>query len=184
MKELKFLFIAAILSTLMFTSCSENPEDEVEELITTVEYTLTPSDGSAQVSMTFRDTDGDGTPEELATSGPITAGVTYAGALEFWNETEDPMERVTEEIEEEDDEHQVFFQSTLAGLSVGYADLDENGLPVGLLSTVVGTTAGQGSLTITLRHEPAKTADGVEGGDITNAAGETDIEVTFDIEVR
>jgi len=123
MKELKFLFTAALLSTLMFTSCTEDPEEETgEELITTVEYTLTPNDGSAQVSMIFRDSDGDGTPEELSTSGPLTAGVSYSGSIQFWNETEDPAERVTEEIEEEDDEHQVFFETTLVGLNVAYND--------------------------------------------------------------
>ena len=40
------------------------------------------------------------------------------------------------------------------------------------------------SYTITLRHEPAKTATGVSGGDITNAGGETDIEVVFDVTVE
>ena len=37
---------------------------------------------------------------------------------------------------------------------------------------------------MTLRHEPAKDASGVAAGDITNAGGETDIEVTFDVTVE
>ena len=168
----------------MFTACSDDPEDETaEELITTVEYTLTPNDGSAQVSMVFRDTDGDGTPEELTTTGQIMAGVSYAGDIQFWNEVEDPAERVTEEIEEEDDEHQVFFETTLVGLTVAYNDTDDNGFPVGLSTTLTADTPGEGGLRITLRHEPDKTADGVQNGDISNAGGETDIEVTFTFEV-
>jgi hypothetical protein len=39
-------------------------------------------------------------------------------------------------------------------------------------------------LKITLRHEPNKKASGVVGGSITNAGGETDIEVSFDVEVK
>jgi len=45
------------------------------------------------------------------------------------------------------------------------------------------TDPGEGGLRITLRHEPNKTAAGVQNGDITNAGGETDIEVTFTFEV-
>ena len=32
-----------------------------------------------------------------------------------------------------------------------------------------------------LRHEPDKSAAGVSSGDITNAGGETDIEVSFNV---
>ncbi|HBK71516.1 MAG TPA: type 1 periplasmic binding fold superfamily protein, partial [Flavobacteriaceae bacterium] len=35
-----------------------------------------------------------------------------------------------------------------------------------------------------LRHEPNKSASGVSDGDITNAGGETDIEVIFNITVQ
>jgi len=34
---------------------------------------------------------------------------------------------------------------------------------------------------VTLRHQPDKGAIGVSDGDITNAGGETDIEVLFDV---
>ena len=35
------------------------------------------------------------------------------------------------------------------------------------------------TMTVILRHEPNKAGAGVSDGDITNAGGETDIEVTF-----
>ena len=38
---------------------------------------------------------------------------------------------------------------------------------------------GHGQFTVTLRHEPDKSAQGVSAGDITNAGGETDIEVSL-----
>jgi hypothetical protein len=37
---------------------------------------------------------------------------------------------------------------------------------------------------VTLRHEPDKGAAGVSGGDITNAGGDTDIEVTFPVVIE
>ena len=89
------------------------------------------------------------------------------------------------EIEEEGDVHQFFFQPE-AGLflSFDYTDTDSEGYPVGLLSTAQTGFARVGALTVTLRHEPDKHAAGVEDGDITNAGGETDIEVTFDVVIQ
>ena len=43
---------------------------------------------------------------------------------------------------------------------------------------------GSGTITVTLRHEPNKDAAGVSSGDIANAGGETDIEVTFNVEIQ
>jgi hypothetical protein len=67
---------------------------------------------------------------------------------------------------------------------VAYGDVDGNGKPLGLQTTVVTGDVSTGTLTITLRHEPDKSAAGVSGGDLTNAGGETDIEVTFDVTVQ
>ena len=85
---------------------------------------------------------------------------------------------------EEDLEHQVFFSTSVSGMTISYNDMDDDGNPLGLSSIVNTSTADNGTLTIILRHEPAKDADGVSDGDITNAGGETDIEVTFNIDVE
>ena len=102
----------------------------------------------------------------------------------MWNQSLTPAENIGEEVAEEDDEHQFFFQSTVAGLTVEYGDNDDNGNPLGLLTTVSTGVAGTGTLTVTLRHEPDKNAAGVSDGSIDNAGGETDIEVTFPIDVQ
>jgi hypothetical protein len=65
-----------------------------------------------------------------------------------------------------------------------YDDSDSNGDPVGIVTTVHTGDTGNGLLTITLRHEPDKSATGVAGGDITNAGGDTDLEVTFPVMVE
>ena len=90
-----------------------------------------------------------------------------------------------EEVEEEDDEHQ-FFYTVGSGLAAQteYANFDGDGNPLGTVFILTTGAASSGSLTFTLRHEPNKTASGVNEGDISNAGGSTDIEVTFALVVE
>ena len=145
---------------------------------------MTPVGGGTTVTMTFTDLDGEGGADAVVTIEALAANTTYNGSLELLNETETPAEDITAEIQEEDEDHQFFFQSTEAGTSVAYADMDANGKPIGLASTLTTTAAGMGQLTIILKHEPTKDAAGVSDGNIANAGGETDIEVTFDLDVQ
>ena len=41
-----------------------------------------------------------------------------------------------------------------------------------------------GTITITLRHEPNKGGEGVSNGDITNAGGETDAQVSYNVSLQ
>ncbi|MFK7970941.1 MAG: type 1 periplasmic binding fold superfamily protein [Bacteroidia bacterium] len=179
------LFILGSIGLLAVSCEKEIPPipDEVE-LITTVTYTLTPEGGGTPIVFRFEDLDGDGGNAPNIAGATIDAKTTYDGALTLLNEQESPAEDITEEIAEEDLEHQFFFQSDLAGLTVQYADSDSLGNPVGLATKIAGTTAGSDTLIIILRHEPNKSGSGVAEGDITNAGGETDIEVKFPITVR
>jgi hypothetical protein len=181
------IFSTLFLAITCFTSCSN--DDKViapiaEEVITQAVYTLiSQADPSNIVVFTFLDADGEGGLDGTSSvTGTLNAGTVYDGALTFANTIEG--EDITEEINEEKEEHQVFFQSTVDGMTIAYADVDANNAPVGLSSTATTGDAGTGTLTITLRHEPTKDADGVSSGDITNAGGETDIEVTFDVTVE
>ena len=110
----------------------------------------------------------------------LAANTTYSVRLEFLNELEDPAEDITEEIEEEDLEHQVFY-SAGGDLNVGveYANFDSDGNPLGTLFTLTTNEAGSGTITITLIHEPMKPNDG-----LATAGGSTDIEVTFNVSVE
>ena len=100
------------------------------------------------------------------------------------NELDTPVEVITEEVAEEDEDHQFFFQSTISDLTITYDDQDADGNPLGLNSTLTTGAATEGSITIILRHEPDKFAAGVSDGEITNAGGETDIEVTIPVSVQ
>ncbi|WP_336375852.1 type 1 periplasmic binding fold superfamily protein [Aureisphaera galaxeae] len=144
--------------------------------------TLTPQGGGTAVVMQTRDADGDGpNPPVVTVVGDLTAGTTYDGAAVFLNETETPAENITTEIAEEDEEHQIFYVAG-AGLDVttAYSDQDADGNPVGLAFTLTANTAGAGTLTVILRHEPTKPNDGTP----SDAGGETDIAETFDVTIN
>ncbi|NQY05330.1 MAG: type 1 periplasmic binding fold superfamily protein [Flavobacteriaceae bacterium] len=185
MKNFKLLTVLFAASLVLF-SCSNDDDNPApvneEEVITTMTAVLTPVGSGTAVTLQTRDLDGDGPNAPVVTvSGNLVAGTTYNGVMTLLNETEDPAENVTLEIQDEDEEHQFFFIAG-GGLDVttAYSDQDADGNPVGLSFTVTANTASTGTMTITLRHEPTKPNDGTLAG----AGGETDIDATFDITVQ
>ena len=184
MKNLKLIALL-VIPVIFSTSCSNDdaPVNE-EEVITTVTTTLV--GGGQTITLTSRDLDGDGPNAPIVTvSGNLVAGTTYTGSTTFLNELESPAEDITVEVEEEGADHQVFYQLPSSIGTVTYTDTDANGRPIGLNFTLVaGTSGSTGTLTLTLRHLPNKTASGVSGGDITNAGGNTDTAVSFSVAVN
>lgn len=180
------LFLVGIVPVFM-SSCSDNDTPAYvneDEVITTVTATFTPTGGGTPIVLKSRDIDGDGPTAPVVTvSGSFAAGAVYNGTVTFSNELTAPATDITEEIEEEGTEHQLFFRQSGLG-TFTYADTDANGKPVGLSFTyTAATTAASGNLTVTLRHQPDKAAAGVFGGNIANAGGNTDAEVTFPVTV-
>lgn len=177
-----------MLLPLLFLTTACDPDDpepvNEEELITTLNYILTPDNGGEVVTLNFSDLDGDGGTAPVITGGTLQANTTYNGLLELFNESEDPVEDISEEVEEEGVDHQFFFLTEQINASVTYIDADNNGDPIGLLTELVTGGPSSGQLTVVLRHEPDKDANGVTNGDITNAGGETDIEVSFDVDIE
>lgn len=184
MKKINFL-ATAIFMTLLFVSCSNDDDNPApvneEEVITTMKITLTPNGGGTPVTLQTQDLDGDGpNAPVIDISGNLTTGVTYNGAIVLLNETESPAENITEEVEEESDEHQ-FFYTVGGGLDVSteYANFDGNANPLGTLFTLNVGAASTGTLTFTLRHEPTKPNTG-----LSDAGGETDITATFNVTIQ
>lgn len=180
-KGMAYLF-SGLLAIGTFVSCNnddDNPEPvNEEEVITTMTVSLT--GGGSTVTLQSRDLDGDGPGDPVITVGELAANTTYSGSIVLLNEAETPAENKTEEIAEEDEEHQFFFTASGAIASVTYADQDGNGNPVGLSFNLVTGDAGSGTLLITLRHEPKKPND----GSLADAGGETDIAQSFSLTVE
>ncbi len=185
-----FRLLALFLSTsLLITSCSKDdaptPVNE-EELITTVEITLT--GGGQTITLISKDLDGDGPGAPVITpvgGATLVAGTTYTGTTTFLNESISPAEDITEEVSAEGADHQIFYELPATLGTINYDDVDANGKPIGLEFTLVAAATGaSNNLTVTLIHLPNKSAVGVANGNMTNAGGATDATVRFPVTVQ
>lgn len=188
MKNSKILALA-LLTVFSFTSCDNDDPENVneEELITTVTTEL--SAGGSVITLTSKDLDGDGPNAPVVTvSGDLKVNTTYTGAIKVANESGSSSINLNPEIIAEGDEHQFFYQAPLSIGSFKYSEVngnkDVNGRYIGIIFTLTtGKTPTEGEIKIILRHKPIKGAPGVSDGDITNAGGATDAEVTYKVKL-
>jgi len=186
MKTITKLLLSLLCVAVLLAGCNKAddpaPANE-EELITDVTVTFTNQAVSTDVvTMTFSDPDGKDGPQTGTTniSGNLTASATYNVVIKFENKSETPAENVTEEVQKEGDEHQVFFSTTGNLTFQSYGDKDANNNPIGISSTFGTGIAGAATLKLTLKHQP-----NIKTATTTVADGETDVEVEFtDIRIQ
>lgn len=154
------------------------------ETITSLRYTLASSGSNDPVLMVFQDLDGNGGNPPVIEGGTLAANSIYFGTLELFDEGAGSTLDLTEEIEAEKGEHQFFFTIQGLDMTVIYADADNDGNPVGLFTAVNTGNAGSGTLIINLQHGLNKFGAGVKEGQINNAGGKTDIQVSFPIVIQ
>ena len=196
-----FYLALPLAGAVTFSGCSDDDDpvkEDVPELITKVALTFTPVGGGAAIKASATDPDGEGT-DELKADGPIAlkTGTVYTLNVALYNgllpETDEEY-NVTKEVEEESDEHMFFFSWTADLFSnptgdgnidnrenpVVYADLDENGLPVGLTTTWATKEAASsnGAFRVVLKHQPE-----LKSATSGYTTGETDVDVSFVINV-
>ena len=197
MKIFKYALLAI---PFLYFSC--NDDDDIpepineEEVITTMTVTLAAHDGSGVVIMQTYDQDGEGPVEPVVTvSGPLSSATSYSGSIQWLNELEDPAEDITEEILEEADEHQVFFEFTedifTDPLGVGnigdvdgkvnYNDYDDNENPLGLSTTWTTSAESfqEGTFRVMLMHQPGSKSD-----TSTSEDGDADFDLEFVININ
>jgi hypothetical protein len=198
-RSLKILCAALTLISLVFIAgCSDDDpvKEDVPELITKATLTFTPSVGST-VIVTATDPDGEGV-QDIEVDGPINlvANKSYTLTITLINglaQPSDPEYNVTDEVEEEAVEHMFFFSWTNNVFSdpagngnfdtrsdvINYEDEDTNGLPLGLETS--WTTAGisSGDFRVVLKHQPE-----LKSTTSTSSTGETDLDITFTINVQ
>ncbi len=200
MKTLRLICLMLVSGSLFFlSSCKkDDPKPEnIPEAITKVTLTFTPT-GGAPVVVTATDPDGDG-PKPRTLSGLINLvkNVSYTLTITLINELAkptDPEYNVTEEVEEEGDEHIFFFAWTNNTFSnptgngnvdnrndpLNYKDTDAKGQPIGLTTdwTTINATSS-GTFKVILKHQPD-----IKSATTTSNDGETDLDVTFDLAVN
>jgi hypothetical protein len=184
--------ILPVLALAAFTAaCDDDPTAPVaneQELITDVTLTLTPVGGGSAITTTIADADGPGPnpPAAQTVAIALTPGTTYDGTIAFLDRS-DPaaVEDITEEVEEEAEEHRVFYTlSGLSGVTIPDTslDTDANGAPLGVTFQLVvdaAAAAGSGSIRVVLSHYD----DGPKG-DGSTPSDETDADVTFTASVN
>jgi hypothetical protein len=174
----------APLATLAVVACSTAcmkgdplsplPVNE-NELITTVRVHLESATQQLELAWVDIDGPGGGAPEIIADT--LRADSAYSVHVELLNESAYPAVNISDEVLAEAEDHQLFYLVNGTSAIFTYADSDPNGHPIGLHASCSAGTSGSGSLTLILRHQPDKSATGVSAGDVTNAGGETDVEV-------
>jgi hypothetical protein len=190
------------MSFVFVAGCSDDGGTiNSQEVISNVTLTFRPASGNAVVAV-WNDPDGDGGAAPTIDTIGLQAGSVYTLEVAFKNTLESPPEDITVEIADEATEHQVFFTGSAvsgpASASVGaavshsYADVDVNGLPIGLHNSVQVGAGAAGELTVTLRHLPpvngtatktATLATMVRDGGFAAIGGETDAQVTFPVAI-
>lgn len=198
--KMNYLFVL-IFSAFVFTACESDDDntqpddnnDEDPEVITDLVLNFENPDTQESFTVSFSDPDGPGgNPPvvdeiDLIETASYLVNVTVADASNP-NDVED----ITEEILEEDEEHQFFYvlggdASNVLEVTYDPADEDDDGNPIGLKTiwTTSGVTSGSETVTVVLRHEPNKDAPGADEGILSEeVGGETDIEVTFNLNIQ
>jgi len=189
MKFYKKAYIIAAIAIIGLSSCEKEKSDPVipneEELITTLIYNLVDTITNDTAVFSVVDLDGDGGLPPVVTTDTLQPNRVYYGYLELYNEAADPPINITDEILEEGTDHQFFYEvQTGLNMQVTYDDEDANGNPIGLDTWVQTGIMSAGDLVIILKHEPDKFAVGVPDGELGNAGGDTDIEVSFYVTIN
>lgn len=179
-----------LLPLLIWWGCEDDPTSpdpgNEQELITKVVLTLTESGSGSTVTATYSDPDGPGGAAPTVGALTLKAGSTYAATVQLFDETKNPVANLTEEVEEEADEHQFFYtpQGELAGrLAVTVTDKDSKNLPVGLKFNVVVssgppvTGSVTNSLNVVLSHFDNVTKNGTDRSD------ESDVDINVPVNI-
>lgn len=179
-----FLLAMIIVSLFTVTACQQDDDDmpdpdNEQEVITTVQLNFTPDGGGAALTFVFSDEDGPGGNAPAVDDIVLAANTTYEVTVDFLDRSNpaDP-EFITEEVQEEAEEHLVCYVVAGSVPALTIKDQDVNGDPLGLIASITTGTAGTGTLTVILKHEAAKDAAD------PCSTGETDVEAAFQVEIQ
>ena len=181
-KILKSWMLAALAApALLMTSCQKDKDEEnEEELITTVILTFVERGTTTVKTAAWRDLDGDGGTAPTIQTAVLQNGKTYDVGIALLNEQETPPENITDEVRDEDDEHQFYYQVTGSGLTINGLDTDANGWPLGITSVWTTSAAGTASVRVVLKHKP----NGQKGPNDPISLGDTDIDINFPVQIN
>lgn len=167
----------AFLLALSISACKKDDTTE-QELITTIVVHLKSTDGSFDEEFTWDDRDGDGGNAPTIDDIVLPAGKTFNGHVHFYDRSKSPEDDITAEVEAENTAHLLVYTVSGANLNITADDTDDNGKPFRLETTWATGAASTGSVNITLRHEPDKSAANPD------QTGDVDAEAVFVVKVQ
>jgi len=173
-------YLLFFFSAVLFSCKKESVDPNEEELITTVKLEFTDLGTGAKKSFEFKDLDGEGGAapskfDEIV----LSPGKTYNCEVYLLNESVSPADNITSEVEAEGIDHQIYYTSTVGGLSITDLDKDEKGLVLGLESKWTTGAASTGNVNVTLKHKP-----GNKAANDPIAKGDTDVSIDFKVKVQ
>ena len=199
MSTLQFKLFLLSWMMLLFVSCRKD-DDEIDkpqnindnELITTMKVSLKESDNPLnELQFVARDLDGEGALPLTIDTIRLMNGVSYDAEILLLNEAVSPVDAKDPKQEigdvEEGDQHLIVYETSGgADLTINRTDADENGVVIGLTTTVKAnsaTSSKNGKLRISLKHQgDAKTAD--PAAPVNESVGSTDLEIEFPVIVQ
>lgn len=183
MKLTKRLLLTPMIAMVLLSACKKDepiPQEDNENL-TTVSLKFT--ENGVTKTFSFKDLDGTGGNAPTIDKISLEANKTYTLAVAILDETKSPVENITEEIEEQKDEHLFeYISNPTSLLTFSGKDKDSRGYDVGLTATVKTSAAGTGKLQVVLHHQPLVNGTPIKNGSFT--VGSTDFDGTFDVEVK
>jgi hypothetical protein len=190
MKYLNVLLIALLVG---FSSCNDDDvpaAENEEEVIDNIALTFTDDDSGEKLIFNATDPAGSGafTFDDIL----IKTFSSYTLSVEFNNAAN--SESITEEIEQEAADHMIFFEFTnniftdpigngnfgaeSRNDALNYLDKDKKNQPLGLITNWQTGDVSSGEFRIVLKHQPD-----IKSETSTSSDGETDVDVTFQIEI-
>jgi hypothetical protein len=179
----KTLFIAFLCTVLFSCKDDENvlPEENDEEVITTMKLSFIPVGGGSTKEFMFDDADGPGGNAPIKQTINLQPNKTYKVSLILLNKTKNPVDTISNEVKAESASHRIYYEPTgSSNIAVSNLDNDSNGIPLGLQSDWATTAAASGKIKITLRHYPSNPPNKAAGDPVNSTKSSTDIEVDFD----
>lgn len=185
-KQLLKMSAFLVISSLLFTACKKDkPEENDEEVITTMRLTFLPIGGGAAISFQYDDADGPGGAAPTQDSIKLLPNKSYNVSLQLLNKTANPITDITTEVKDEKDAHRFYYEpSAASNITVSGLDIDAAGIPLGVTSTWASGVATVGKLKITLRHYPGTPPNKALGDLVNSSKSATDIEVEFNTKIQ
>ena len=182
MKKYQKMLLAMVVMAALATGCQKNTAElNEEELITTVELKFTEMGTNNTSSVTFRDIDGDGgNPPATFDNIILAPNKTYNVSIELKDESKTPSLNITDEVEAEGEEHQLYYVPSAVNITVSNLNTDALGLPLGTTSRWATGAASTGVVKVVLKHKPG----GIKAAGDPITKGDTDVELDFNARVQ